>query len=174
MISRLLSGDYSIWIDDVRTTEHKESLQEIQIRAFHNTIKRLKRILGEDTTGWAWKNIHSLEHKHPLGEVKLLRKLFNVGPFPVAGNKSVLNNQMFDRANDFFRVTGGPSTRRIIDFSDIEHARGIIPTGQSGNPFSPHYRDQAGLYNRGEFRILLLNKDEIKKVSTLYRLIPER
>jgi acyl-homoserine lactone acylase PvdQ len=26
---------------------------------------------------------------------------------------------------------------------------GILPTGQSGNPLSPHYNDQAEIYNAG-------------------------
>ncbi|KAG1648085.1 hypothetical protein GQR58_030101 [Nymphon striatum] len=45
-----------------------------------------------------------------------------------------------------YKVTGGPSTRRVIDFSDIENSMSIIPTGQSGNPFSKHYQDQAEMF----------------------------
>jgi len=62
-------------------------------------------------------------------------------------------------------VISGPSTRRIIDFSDIENSLSILPTGQSGNIFSPHYKDQAELYNNGEFRKMMLNEDEIKSTS---------
>jgi penicillin amidase len=42
-----------------------------------------------------------------------------------------------------------------------------LPTGQSGNPFSAHYSDQAALYNAGKFRRMLLNKDEIVRTSTI-------
>ncbi|MGB5314637.1 MAG: penicillin acylase family protein, partial [Robiginitalea sp.] len=52
-----------------------------------------------------------------------------------------------------------------IDFSDIEASMSILPTGQSGNPFSPHYDDQAEMYIRGEFRAMLLNEREIKENS---------
>jgi penicillin amidase len=62
-------------------------------------------------------------------------------------------------------VHSGPSTRRIVDFSDIENSLSILPTGQSGNPFSPHYKDQADLYNNGKFRKTLLNRDEIIATS---------
>jgi penicillin amidase len=49
---------------------------------------------------------------------------------------------------------------------DIENSWSILPTGQSGNPFSAHYSDQAALYNAGKFRRMLLNKDEIIRTST--------
>ena len=62
-----------------------------------------------------------------------------------------------------YEVHAGPSTRRIIDFADIEHAKVIIPTGQSGNVFSKHYSDQATEYLEGSFRTMKLNKEEIKE-----------
>jgi penicillin amidase len=40
-----------------------------------------------------------------------------------------------------------------------------LPTGQSGNPFSAHYSDQAALYNAGKFRRMLLNKDELLELQ---------
>ena len=68
---------------------------------------------------------------------------------------------------------GGPSTRRIIDFSDIENSISVLPTGQSGNPFSKHYNDQAEMYNTGKFRKLKLNKEEIIKTSTKLVFLPK-
>ena len=65
-----------------------------------------------------------------------------------------------------YNVKGGPSTRRIVDFSDVENSWSILPTGQSGNPLSAHYSDQSELYNAGKFRRMLLNKKEIIRTST--------
>ena len=62
-------------------------------------------------------------------------------------------------------MTAGPSTRRIIDFSDIENSISILPTGQSGNPFSEHYEDQAEMYVNGIFRKMMMNEKEIKDTS---------
>jgi penicillin amidase len=64
------------------------------------------------------------------------------------------------------QVKGGPSTRRIIDFSDIENSWSVLPTGQSGNPMSDHYNDQTDLFVKGKFRKMKLNKSEIIKTST--------
>ena len=59
----------------------------------------------------------------------------------------------------------GPSTRMIVDFSDVENSMSILPTGQSGNPFSTYYQDQAELYVKGEFRKMMMNKTEIMAKS---------
>jgi hypothetical protein len=48
-------------------------------------------------------------------------------------SNEVINNQMFDYTNEGKYVVKGPSTRRIVDFSD-ENSWSILPTGQSGNP----------------------------------------
>ena len=50
--------------------------------------------------------------------------------------------------------------------SDISNnAWSILPTGQSGNVMSPHYRDQAEMYISGQFRRQLSDKEEILSVQ---------
>jgi penicillin amidase len=111
--------------------------------------------------------VHTLKHEHPLGKVAALSGLFNVGAFEIAGSSEVINNLFFNFTdNGAYKVKGGPSTRRVIDFSDIENSMSILPTGQSGNPFSKHYNDQAEMYNSGKFRKMKINKAEIVKSST--------
>ena len=50
-------------------------------------------------------------------------------------------------------------------FSDIENSNNILPIGQSGNPFSPHYEEQAEMYINGEFRKMMMNELEIKRTT---------
>ena len=73
----------------------------------------------------------------------------------------------------YYKVHSGPSTRRVIDFSDVEKSVSILPTGQSGNPLSDHYDDQAEKYNKGEFVPMLLNEDEIKSTNNKLVFIPK-
>ncbi|MBT8182797.1 MAG: penicillin acylase family protein, partial [Eudoraea sp.] len=102
-----------------------------------------------------------------IGQVEMFRSFFNVGPFPVDGTREVINNMFFPYTKDGqYKVNSGPSTRRIVDFSDIENSVSILPTGQSGNPFSPHYKDQAELFVQGKFRKMMMNKEEIITKST--------
>ena len=49
-----------------------------------------------------------------------------------------------------FDMTNMPSYRLTIDMRDLDGARLIITTGQSGNPFDRHYNDQIGPWIEGE------------------------
>lgn len=162
----MLYDDQSIWFDDITTKNLKETRKTIINTSFNQTITDLEQQLGNDINSWTWNRVHTLEHEHPIGNVAALRKYFNVGPFDINGAKEVINNltYYYDETGHY-KVIAGPSTRRVIDFSDIENSMSILPTGQSGNMFSPFYKDQAELYNNGGFRKMLLNLEAIKEVS---------
>ena len=49
-----------------------------------------------------------------------------------------------------------------IDFADVGNAESILPTGQSGNVFSPHYDDQAAMYHAGQFRKQRMDRDDVE------------
>ncbi len=166
-------NENSIWWDDVTTKNKKETRLEILNKSFREAIIALEKQLGKEVNSWTWNRVHTLEHQHPLGQVAALRGVFNVGSFEVPGSTEVINNLFFNFTNTGeYQVKGGPSTRRIIDFSDIENSMSILPTGQSGNPFSKHYNDQAEMYNTGKFRKMKMNKEEIIKSSTKLVFVP--
>ncbi len=166
-------NENSIWWDDVTTKNQKETRVEILNKSFHEAITALEKQLGKEVNSWTWNRVHTLEHQHPLGKVAALRPVFNVGIFEVPGSTEVINNLFFSFSySGEYQVKGGPSTRRVIDFSDIENSMSILPTGQSGNPFSKHYSDQAEMYNSGKFRKMKMNKEEIEKTSTKLVFVP--
>ncbi len=163
----------SPWWDNMNTKNKKETRQEILNLALKQAISSLENQFGNNVDAWTWGKAHQIEYKHPLGSVALLKPFFNVGKFEIAGSNEVLNNTMFIYSNDKINeVRGGPSSRRIIDFSDVENSWGILPTGQSGNPMSVHYKDQSEMYLQGKFRKMKLNKAEIIKTATKLVLKP--
>ena len=168
MIAVQAKKTVSVWFDDV-TTEPKETKSDIVQRSFINAISFLENQLGDTVSLWSWSKVISVEHGHALaagGET--LRKIFNVGPFSMDGGNEVINNQLFTlNETGIYKVKAGPSTRRVIDFSNIENSVSILPTGQSGNIFSKHYKDQAQKYVNGEFVKTMLNKDEIERSKNL-------
>lgn len=152
------------WWDNVHTKDVVETRKDIVMKSFADAWESLVSDFGADPSEWTWNKVHTLEHQHPIGQVESLRKYFNVGPFPVEGTREVINNLSFPYDDTgFYKVSSGPSTRRIVDFSDIENSISILPTGQSGNPFSKHYKDQAEMYVKGEFRKMMMNKQEIEE-----------
>ena len=153
----------SVWWDNVTTQDKKETRKDIISNAFKNTIAFLSNQLGDKVEEWSWDRVVSIEYNHAFGKNPTLRKYFNVGPFKTIGGNETINNQSYKiDSTGIYKISSGPSTRRVIDFSDIENSLGILPTGQSGNVFSPHYDDQAQKYLDGEFVKMKLNKKEIE------------
>lgn len=164
MIAVQLAKDESIWWDNVNT-DNKETKNEIIQMSFKNAVSFLETQLGNNVDDWSWEKVASVEHGHALAAGgALLRSAFNIGPFNMDGGNEVINNQIFKiDSTGYYKVHAGPSTRRIVDFSDVENSVSILPTGQSGNVFSKHYDDQAEKYLNGQFVKMILNKEEIEK-----------
>jgi penicillin amidase len=167
MIEAQSQNANSPWWDNINTKNKKETQSEILTQSFKETIASLEKQLGNDVSQWQWSKVHQVTFQHPIGKVELLSGFFNVGPFPISGTNEVINNQLFIYTDEaIIPVKGGPSTRRIIDFSDIENSLSVLPTGNSGNPMSKYYSDQAELFVNGKFRKMKLNKKEIQATST--------
>lgn len=167
--------DGSIWWDDISTKDKIETKEDIINTSFKNAFAFLQKQLGENVENWKWKRVISVEYKHAVGEVAVLRSFFNVGPFVTVGGDQVINNQIYDiDSTGVYKVKAGPSTRRIVDFSDVENSLAILPTGQSGNVFSEHYKDQAQKYLNGEFVKMKLNTSEIEKSKNVLILKPKQ
>ena len=157
----------SLWWDNVNTKNVKENRSAILTQSFKESIANLTGQLGNTVTEWKWGKVHQVEYKHPIGSLALFRPFFNVGIFEAPGSNEVINNVMYYFTDaDHYDISAGPSTRRIIDFSDIENSMSILPTGQSGNPMSKHYNDQAQMYIDGKFRKMKMNRKEIVATST--------
>lgn len=165
-VNSFIKNDQSKWWDDVRTKEIDETRAVIFDKAAQRTLSLLKETCGDKPEDWVWGKIHTLKHKHPLGAVALLDKLFSVGPFSVDGGNEVPNNLHFQLdTTGYFHVDGGPALRKITDFAAIETGETVSPTGQSGNVMSPFYSDEAEMYATGKFRKMLMTRKDIEAVS---------
>ena len=162
----LIPNAASPWWDDVNTKDVKETQKDIFAKAIDQTEKELKAQLGDDPRNWKWGKVHTLTHIHAIGRNETLDKIFhfNVGPFPAPASNGVLNKLAFSHNNEGeYKVISGPALRVLIDFDDVEHSESINPTGESGNVFSPHYRDQAQMYMDGTYRLQMMNRTEIQE-----------
>lgn len=161
-VPTLVRTDNSPWWDNNKT-EAKESKAEIVKIALGKTISELSEQLGTDSEKWLWEKVVILEHPHPLGAKKPLDKIFNVKAPAVTANEESVNKLPFTlNPEGIYKVNSGPAMRIVLDFADVEASESILPTGQSGNLFSPHYSDQADMYATGKYRPMLMNEEVIK------------
>jgi len=161
----LLRNDASLWWDN-KTTPARETRREILTNSLNEAVADLEKQLGSETGAWRWEKVHTLEHKHPLGILPGVGKYFNVGPLPAPGGRETINNlDFFLDSTGTYPVVYGPALRRIVDFGDPERGRSVLPTGQSGYFFSPHYADQARMYVEGGSRSERMNRKEIEAAA---------
>ena len=165
-LNRWLAAGDSPWFDDVRTPE-REDLGMLARRAMAHVLAR--------GTPRPWGEVHTHTEEHPLGGVPVLGRLagFNVGPLHLSGGNNTVNVCPSQEYAPPFECTEGPSMRHVVDFGDVDGAGGfILPAGQSGNPRSPHYRDQTERWVRGELWVVPVDVARVRAVDTL-RLVPE-
>jgi len=162
---RVLENSDSPWWDD-QATDAVESASQIISRSFRIAIDEIVEDRGANPSAWQYGKIHHLTHKHAMGEVEILDDLFNVGRYEVPSAKDALCKYEFKLTDTVdFEVFSGPAMRVSLDFEDVNASESILPTGQSGNVFSPYYDNQAEMYHSGEFRKQRMDKEEIEAVK---------
>lgn len=141
---------------------------DVVAAAIDETAAALRSAYGEPAT-WTWGRLHQVQFtESTLGNsgIPPLEWYFNSTSRPVAGADGAVQNNYYpvQRAYadpfdagyvppsnvEVFGVTNGPSYRFTIDMNDIDGARIMITTGQSGNPGDPHYGDLIPLWADGQ------------------------
>ena len=134
-----------------------------------------QRLAGPDPSAWRWNRLHHVLFPHPLANAAdaATRARLDVGPFPKEGSAETVNLSSYDPAT--FRQTGGPSFRVVIDVGDWDNSRAVNSPGQSGDPASPHYRDLAPLWLKGEYFPLLYTRPRVEAAAvTRIDLLPAK
>lgn len=153
----------SPWFDNVNTPE-AETLEDLMVTSLSQAFDELKDTIGGEMDRWIWGRIHTLTFEHVLGKRKLLDLIFNLGPFPVAGDNLTINKKQYPYDKPY-SVNHGVSQRMIVDFSNMHESLHVLPTGESGHLKSPHYKDQIELYLGGRYHIAWTNRDDVEKNS---------
>lgn len=163
---RLCLNDSSLWWDNVLTRDRRETRNEIIEQSFHSCVQLIKNKYGSNSSKWKWGNVHTLQCAHVLGRQKPLDKIFNAPKVAIAGGNETINSQGFALdTTGYFPVTYGPAMRVTLDFADIGNAKSVLPGGQSGYFYSPHYHDQLKLYAAGKYRPMLMNRKDVERLS---------
>ena len=137
------------WWDD-KNTQAKETWEDILLKSLADAVAWLEEHEGGNMNNWTWGSIHTITFADAiLGASGLapIEAIFNRGPFPLDGGRSLVNAQGWNDEEPA-AVVSYPSMRMIVDLNDLEASRSVIPTGNSGHPVSAHYDDQVPLVSK--------------------------
>jgi penicillin amidase len=94
-----------------------------------------------EVTRWSYGSWHKVDIEHPLAQfLPLVGRVAGTGDQPLSGDTTTV--KQVGRAF-------GPSQRFTMDWSDIDASTENIVLGESGNPYSPYFRDQWNDYYGG-------------------------
>ena len=139
-----------------------QSLKEAVEKAASESAVYLEKALGSAADQWTWGRANTMHLRHPLATNAAAERVFNPSPIPCPGGSTVINNRSSRETDRGLETTGGPSYRLIVDLSSVDGAEGCLLAGQSGQPGSPHYSDQAGLWPAGKWHPLIVDRERIE------------
>jgi len=164
MLANIMDDNNHFLWDDIRTTDIKETKEDMVRKSMKDAVNELTSRLGSDPTKWEWGKVHMMTFKHPMG-AKL--PFFNLKPIPTNGDGFTINAGWWDSQNPYAMDSGGV-IRMVIDMSDMESATLISPPGQSGQYKSPYYSDLAEIWAKGmQIPAHFLSAQELSKLLIL-------
>ena len=122
----------------------------------------------------AWGKLHHAQFDHALAPLTdpSTRAQMRVGPLEIGGGN--IPHATSYRPSDFM-LTSGASFRMVLDAGNWDASRTVNTPGQSGDPFSPHYRDLAPLWATGQYVPLLFSRGAVENAaSAVIELVPGR
>jgi penicillin amidase len=141
---------------------------ETLMKSLREALLKIGEVTGiRDRRDWRWGDAIAVTFQHPLGRANpFLGRLLNVGPFAQSGTRTTVKSTLPGH---------GPSMRMVVDFADLDRSVLNITLGQSGNRFSPHYRDQVEAWLEGRSFPMPFS-DAAVNAGTVNRLVlvPER
>jgi len=130
------------------------------------TLSRVEGRAGADPEGWAWGAVRPLTMRHPMSLRPPLHKVFDLGPMPHGGDANTIDPAPVDPldplGNPDFAIA---SLRFVVEPGDWDRARFVLPSGQSGNPFSPHYADLLPLWCRGDAVVVPMTPEAVRRTT---------
>ena len=160
-ILRLLAGGLDdTWWNDVRDpggTTRSEVVAQV--------LDRIDTLAIEEP----WGAVHKVVFDHPLAKAPGIGRLFasswNRGPFAVGGDNVTVNAEYWC-GRDPFAVIAAPALRFVADVANWDETVLVLPVGQSGRPWSPHYADQIEAWLEVEAVRLPFSREAVEAAST--------
>ncbi len=126
----------------------------------------IAQTLGADEGQWTWGSRNKINFPHPLAAVPFIGAPFQIAAVPQNGSGGIAASP---------NVGANVSMRFIAAPNDWDATRQVIPTGESGDPQSPHWKDQLGSWYSGDTPLFPFTKTAIEKAAKeTVLLIPQK
>ncbi|MCF4165035.1 penicillin acylase family protein [Zavarzinia compransoris] len=171
---RAALGDQDQWCDDP-ATETAETCATLVRAALADALDTISALQGRDMAGWRWDKAHFADMQHPiLRFMPVVGDMIAIRPPVGGGEDTLLRGAMnFGSATTPFADVHAAGFRAIYDLADLDRSRFMIATGQSGNPYSPHWDDMAPLWAANAYIEIPTREAAIRqRAAATRRLLP--
>ncbi|WP_372784228.1 penicillin acylase family protein [Phenylobacterium sp.] len=145
------SGSLDAVVTYLETSEAAPTREALLLGSLGATVTELRNRLGPDMASWSWGRLHHARFE-PAAAVLADRQLAEqmaTGPLQIPGSAQSPRAATY-RPGDYGQ-TAGASVRLVMDVGAWDNSRAVNTPGQSGDPFSPHYRDLFPLWATGAY-----------------------
>jgi len=151
--------------DEKLGTDPKTVRDRILSESLGGAVAEVSDKLGADSLMWRWGRLHVAKFDHalvPLAD-KATSAQLTVGPLAYGGAANVPRAATYRRSD--YHLTAGASFRMVLDVGNWDASRAVNTPGQSGDPFSGHYRDLAPLWANGQYVPLLYSRAAVEAAT---------
>ncbi|HEX8735782.1 MAG TPA: penicillin acylase family protein [Pyrinomonadaceae bacterium] len=118
-----------------------------------DSLASLEKRYGADREKWVWGNVFQARFQHPLAIAPLIGAQFVIKPVGLNGSGQTPN------------VGSYVSMRHITSPGNWDATRHVIPLGESGDPQSPHWKDQFEAWRTGSPQIFPFSREAVTKAA---------
>ncbi|MGF1671977.1 MAG: penicillin acylase family protein, partial [Balneolaceae bacterium] len=130
----LLNDPDSKWINNTKS-DIIESLSDLVISSYKESIENLEERFGAYGEGWQWGYYNNTDLAH-------------LGRIPGLGEMKLFTDGARESLNAI-RGSHGPSWRMVVELGPEVKGYGVYPGGQSGNPGSGSYTEFISTWHNG-------------------------
>jgi penicillin amidase len=107
-----------------------DSFDSLVLASYKDAREDIKKRLGDDESQWTWGRFAQVRFPHPVARIPIAGSRFVIDPSPQNGVPGAVN------------VGASVSMRLITEAGDWDKTYQGIALGVSGDPSSPHWKDQ--------------------------------
>jgi len=115
----------------------------------------LTKRLGADQTKWTWGTVSQSQFPHPLAAAPLIGGQFATPRVGLEGSGQTPN------------VASSVSMRHVASPGNWDATRHVIPLGESGDPKSPHFKDQFDAWRTGNSPVFPFSRQAVESATKI-------